>query len=35
MCGGEKENEKENPNKLGLPVVDWVGVGLGKFTHFK
>ena len=35
MCGGEKKNEKKNPNVLGLPVVDWMGVGLGNFTHFK
>ena len=22
--------KKKNPNELGLPVVDWLGVGLGK-----
>ena len=27
--------KKKNPNELGLPVVDWMGVGLGNFTHFK
>ena len=37
MCGGEKKEWKKknkiknkNPNVLGLPVVDWLGVGLGK-----
>ena len=35
MCGGEKKNEKKNPNELGLPIVDWMGVRLGNSMHFK
>ena len=27
--------KKKNPNELGLPVVDWVGVELGNSTHFQ
>ena len=35
MCGGEKKNEKKNPNELGLSVVDWVGLGLGNSTQYQ